>query len=194
VVPPLSYLFEKLVRRYFEKEPIIVDATLPHGIEIMIDTPSELGSDRLMGALAAHTLFKGNCITVDFGTATTLEVITEEGSFLGGVIFPGIRLSADSLHSGTAKLPRIDFRKPKSVLGKNTVASMQSGLYYGYIELVDGLIDRLVKESFRSGGVKLLSTGGMGRELSLASRHKLHYEPNLVSIGLYIMYEKVVKR
>lgn len=193
VVPPLTYTISRLITKYLGVEPVVVDAHSDHGLNICIDVPSTLGSDRLMSAVAAYTLYRTNCITVDHGTATTLEIITSKGDFLGGVIFPGVKLSANALHMKTAQLPQVELLKPESVVGKNTISSIQSGLYYGYVEMVDGIIDRIIEEVF--GGSKdnlnIILTGGMGSSFLPSSRHHMKYEPSLIMYGLYFVYERL---
>ncbi len=191
VVPQLTFTFVRLIRKYLNKDAVVVTTASDHGLVIKLDEPGTLGADRLMSALAAHTMFKKNCITVDFGTATTLEALTEAGEFLGGVIFPGVKLSAQVLHTRTAQLPEVDLATPARVVGQSTVESIQSGLYYGYLELVDGLIDRILKERFTGRDVMVLATGGMGSGFAAASRHKMRYEPSLVPYGLYYMYKRL---
>ncbi|MDR2884775.1 MAG: type III pantothenate kinase [Deferribacteraceae bacterium] len=191
VVPQLTYVFTRLIRKYLHIEPTVVNTTCDHGIKIMLDNPSSLGSDRLMGAVAAYTIHRKNCITVDFGTATTIEVLTKAGEFMGGIIFPGVKLSANALHAKTAQLPEVDIAKPRQVVGKNTVECIQSGLYYGYVEMVDGLIDRIKREQFPNEEVMIISTGGLGTLFAAESRHAIYYEPTLIPKGLYIMYQRI---
>ncbi|MDR0453758.1 MAG: type III pantothenate kinase [Deferribacteraceae bacterium] len=191
VVPQLTFTFVRLIRKYFHKDAFVVTTASSHGLDIKLDDPGTLGSDRLMSAFAAHTMFKKNCITVSFGTATTIEALTVAGEFLGGVIFPGVKLSAHGLHSRTAQLPEVNLAKPENVVGRNTVECIQSGLYYGYLELMDGLIDRIIREQFQSMEVIILATGGMGAGFASGSRHSIRYEPSLVLYGLYFMYERL---
>jgi type III pantothenate kinase len=194
VVPPLTAVMDSISREHFGIAPIIVNADHNHGLNMKIDNPYELGIDRLMGALAAHNQFKQNCIIVNFGTATVFDLVSKSGDFLGGVIFPGIRLSALALHSNTALLPQVNLEKPPYAVGVSTVKCIQSGLFYGFLELTDGLIDRIKEEGFLGGDTVIISTGGLGRDISAASRHPLQYQPNLIPLGLYIMYERVVKK
>jgi type III pantothenate kinase len=194
VVPSLTSVIGRIAEEYFGVQPVTVNVDSDHGLNVKIDNPYELGIDRLMAAVAAHNLFKQNCVIVNFGTATTFDAATENGDYLGGVIFPGVRLSALALHTGTALLPQVDIQKPRSVVGTNTVKCIQSGLFYGFLELADGLIGRIKEEKFSGENTVILSTGGMGRDISAASRHNPQYLPNLIPLGLYIMYERVVKK
>ncbi|MDR2400520.1 MAG: type III pantothenate kinase [Deferribacteraceae bacterium] len=194
VVPSITSIIGNFVRTHLGIVPIIVNVDSDHGLNVKVDNPYELGIDRLMGALSAYTQFKHNCIIANFGTATTFDLVSKDGDFLGGVIFPGIRLSAAALRTGTALLPQVDIKKPLCAVGTSTVKCIQSGLFYGFLELADGLIDRIKNEKFADEKVELISTGGLGREISSASRHKLNYQPDLISLGLFVMYERVVKR
>ncbi|MDR2104896.1 MAG: type III pantothenate kinase [Deferribacteraceae bacterium] len=194
VVPPLTAVIDSLAQEHFGITPIIATVEHNHGLKLKVDNPYEVGIDRLMASLAAYSQFKQECIIVNFGTATVFDLVSKDGGFLGGVIFPGIRLSALALHSGTAQLPQVELTRPQLAVGTNTITCIQSGLFYGFLELTDGLIDRLKKESFPNGAPILISTGGLGRQLSAASRHQLAYQPNLIPLGLYILYERVVKK
>jgi type III pantothenate kinase len=193
VVPQLTFTFTRIVSKYFHMEPVLVNTESDHGLTIKLDIPKSLGTDRLMTAVAAYNKYHTNCITVDYGTATTLEAITERGEFLGGVIFPGIKLSAESLHSGTAQLPQVELMRPAKAIGTNTIESIQSGLFYGYVDMVDGLIDRFIKEQFQNKPVRILATGGLGGSLSHESRHSMLYEPNLILQGLYVIHTRMAK-
>ncbi len=193
VVPALTPLFRRVAEQYINIPPIVVDTDSDHRLDIRLANPSELGSDRLMAALAANTMYPGNnCIVVDFGTAITVEVITKKGEYNGGIIFPGINLAATALHTATAKLPAVGFMRPDKVVGDGTVKSIQSGLFYGYVSLVDGLLDRVIEEQFSGDdNIVILSTGGLGQVISAEAGHNLEYVPNLVPYGLYLMYERI---
>jgi type III pantothenate kinase len=194
VVPALTPIVGDIVRDHLRIEPIIVTVDSDLGLNVKVDYPYELGIDRVMGTLAAYTQFKRNCIVANFGTATTFDVVSKNGDFLGGVIFPGIRLSALVLHTGTALLPQVDIKKPLYTVGTSTIKCIQSGLFYGFLELADGLITRIIDEKFHEEGAALIFTGGMGREISAASRHNPHYQPSLIPLGLYVVYERIVKK
>ncbi|MDR2870391.1 MAG: type III pantothenate kinase [Deferribacteraceae bacterium] len=190
VVPPLTFTFTRVVSKYFNMEPIVLNTDSDHGLDIKLDNPRALGTDRLMTAVAAYYSYHTNCITVDYGTATTIEAITERGEFLGGIIFPGIKLSAEALHLRTAQLPQVELMRPDKAIGTNTIESIQSGLFYGYVDLVDGLVERFIKERFQGKPLQMLATGGLGSAFARESRHHMRYEPNLILHGLYIMYQR----
>src|SRR5581483_11328348 len=146
VVPPVLRSFEELFRRYLKIEPVVVGPGTRTGMPVLYDNPREVGADRIVNAVAAYERHRGGCLVVDFGTATTFDVITPRGEYLGGAIAPGIGTSAEALYRAAAKLPRVDIARPRTVIGKNTVASMQSGLVYGYVGLVDGVVERMRAE------------------------------------------------
>lgn len=164
VVPPILHQLRLLCRDWFKVEPLLVSADLDWGFEILTDNPQEVGVDRLLNGLAAHTLYGGPLIVVDLGTATTFDVIDEHGNYCGGVISPGLTLSLESLHKAAARLPRIGITKPVSVIGKETVNAMRSGIYWGYIGLIEGVIKRIQSES--NGSCQVIGTGGLSSLLA----------------------------
>lgn len=188
VVPPLTPVFQKLGRDMFQVKMLTVGPGLKTGIPILYENPQEVGADRIVSAVAAMEKYGSPCIVVDFGTATTFDAVSAQGEYLGGVIAPGVRISAEALYLKTAKLPQIEIIKPHKLIGRTTVSSMQSGLYYGYVGLVSNLISMLKQELGDS--VKVITTGGFAsvilHELEAVDGH----EPFLVLDGLRILYEK----
>src|ERR1700689_3929382 len=146
VVPPLDSVLRQVCERYFNINPLFIEPGVKTGMPVLYDNPAEVGADRIVNAVAAFEKYGGPCVIVDFGTATTFDCVSAKGEYLGGVICPGIGISADALFERTARLPRVEIRKPSRVIGSNTVGSLQSGLYYGYLGLVDGILDLLLKE------------------------------------------------
>ncbi len=144
VVPPLDSTLRQVCERYFNTRPLFIEPGVKTGMPVLYDNPAEVGADRIVNSVAAFEKFGGPCIAVDFGTATTFDCVTAKGEYLGGVICPGIGISADALFANTARLPRVAIRKPARVIGSTTVGSLQSGLYYGYLALVDGILERLL--------------------------------------------------
>ena len=159
VVPAALYHLRRLCRDWFAVEPLVARATLDWGFDIRVDNPEEVGADRLLNSLAAHRRFGGPLVVVDFGTATTFDVVDKDGGYLGGVIAPGINLSIEALHQAAARLPRIGIGRPQAVIGRGTVAAMQSGVYWGYVGLVEGLITRIKAEY--GGPMRVVATGGL---------------------------------
>ncbi len=159
VVPAALYDLRRMCRDWFEVEPLIANATLDWGFEIRIPNPNEVGADRLLNTLACHTNYGGPAVVIDFGTATTFDVMDRDGAYLGGVIAPGINLSIEALHRAAARLPRIGIGRPQAVIGRSTVPAMQSGIYWGYVGMVEGLVARIQAEY--GGGLKVLATGGL---------------------------------
>jgi type III pantothenate kinase len=188
VVPPLTPVFQELCRGMFQIKPLTVGPGLKTGMPIMYENPLEVGADRVASAVASLEKYGGPCIVVDFGTATTFDALSAQGEYLGGAIAPGVRISAEALYTKTAKLPRIEIVRPERAIGRTTVTSMQSGLYYGYIGLVSSLIQRFLDEL--GGEAAVVATGGFAslvhREVSSIG----HYEPDLVLDGLRILYER----
>lgn len=188
VVPPLSPTIVDLCERYFGISPLVVGPGVKTGISIRMDNPKEVGADRIVNAVAAHAKHRRECIVVDFGTATTFDHVSAAGEYLGGVIAPGAGISAEALFRQASKLPRVEIVKPPSVIGKNTVAAMQSGIYYGYVGLVEGILDRMRKET-RSDPL-VIATGGLARAVASESS-KIHViDENLTLEGLRIIYER----
>src|SRR6184192_1748968 len=161
VVPPMDSTLREVCERYFKSKPLFIEPGVKTGMPVHYDNPAEVGADRIVNGVAAFEKYGGPCIVVDFGTATTFDVVSRKGEYLGGVIAPGIGISADALFTRTARLPRVDIRRPPRVVGTNTVSSMQSGLYYGYLGLVDGILERLLDEM--GSEAKVVATGGLAR-------------------------------
>src|SRR5437016_3288477 len=146
VVPPLNFTLKRMAEVYFDLTPLFVDHTVDTGVQILYQPPSDVGADRIVDAVAAIHKYGAPCIVVDFGTATTFDAINSKGEYLGGVITPGITISSDALFERAAKLPRVEIKQPPHVIGSSTVEAMQSGLYYGYVGLVDGILQRMIGE------------------------------------------------
>ncbi|HLI08293.1 MAG TPA: type III pantothenate kinase [Ktedonobacteraceae bacterium] len=194
VVPPLTPVFQELALRYCGKEALLIDHSLDLGIKLLIDNPWELGSDRIVTALAAHHLYGGPAIIIAFSTATTFDVISPEGDFLGGAIAPGLVISAEALSSAASRLFRIDLTPPRSALGKNTVENMQSGIIYGHVGLVQGLIKRLRGEIpgvDNEGEVKVIAHGGLAQLMAPIIPEIQHVNQYLPLEGLRLAYEKL---
>ena len=189
VVPPIMYSLEHAIRKYFKVEPIIVGPGIKTGINIKNENPREVGADRIVNAVAAYETYGGPLIIVDFGTATTFCVITSKGEYLGGVICPGIKISAEALFQRAAKLPRIDLAKPENVIGRNTVASMQSGIVYGYVGQVDYIVKR-IKAEMKDENMKVVATGGLARLIASESGTIDEINGLLTLEGLRIIYER----
>jgi len=188
VVPPLDSTLREVCERYFQIKPLFIEPGVKTGMPVHYDNPAEVGADRIVNSVAAFEKFGGPCIVVDFGTATTFDAVSPKGEYLGGVITPGIGISADALFERTARLPRVDIRKPPRVLATNTVNSLQAGLYYGYIGLIDGILERLMAEL--GGGVKVVATGGLASLMSSGSKY-IHEVDDLLTLeGLRIIYER----
>ena len=189
VNPNVMYSLTNSFRKYFHLKPIVVGPGIRTGIKIATINPKELGADRIVDAVAAYEIYGGPIIAVDFGTATTFDLISEDGTFVAGVISPGIRTAANALWQGTAKLPEIEIKKPDTVLGRETITSMQSGVVYGYIGLTEYII-RKIKEESGLDDVKVVATGGLGKIIAEETPLIDHYDPMLTLKGLQILYEK----
>ena len=183
VVPQSLFNMRNLARRHLKVEPIIIgDEGVKIGVGVRTDNPKEVGADRLVTALGAIQKYKGNLIIIDSGTATTFDVVSEDGHFEGGIIAPGINLSVKALHEAAAQLPRIAIVKPNKVVGKNTVEAMQSGIFWGYIGLIDGLVRKIIEEDGREFTV--IGTGGVASLFQGASETIQHYDSDLTIDGL----------
>lgn len=188
VVPSLTLAFTDLVRRYMQIDPLIVDHRTPTGIRIDIDEPQQAGADRIVNAAAVHALYGGPAIVIDFGTATTFDVISADGAYQGGAIAPGIGIAHDALVERAARLHAIDLNPPPSAIGRNTIHAMQSGIFWGYVALVEGLAQRL-KDAMGAENVRIIATGGLA---SLFQQHTTLIDiiaPQLTLDGLRIIYE-----
>jgi type III pantothenate kinase len=174
--------------RYFGTDPLVVGPGIKTGLAIVLDSPREVGADRVVNAVAAYAQEKKACIVVDFGTATTFDCISAKGEYLGGAISPGIGIALDALVTNAAKLPRVEIAKPRSVLGRNTVESMQSGVLYGYVSLTDGMVERLSSEM--GGDVTVIATGGLAAVVARESGTIERVEPDLTLEGLRLIYER----
>lgn len=191
VVPKIMYSFTNSIKKYFNRDPIIVGPGIKTGIRIKIDNPKELGADRLVDAAGAFYIYGGPCLVIDFGTATTFDIVSEDADFLGGATAPGIGISINALSSQAAKLPEIEIKKPKSIIAKNTVTSMQAGIVYGYIGLTENIINEIKKAYGQD--LKVISTGGLGRIIFNETDLIDIYDPDLTFKGLKIIYDKYIK-
>jgi len=189
VVPQALFEIKVLCRTYFGCGPLVMgEGDVDLGIVVLIDRPEEAGADRLVNAVAGHGLYGGPLIVVDFGTATTFDIVGEDGSYIGGVIAPGINLSIEALHVAAAKLPRIAIERPPRVIGKSTVAAMKSGVYWGYVGLVEGLIARIRAEYGRND-MKVLVTGGLAPLFAGATEVFDEVDPDLTMKGLLMIHQ-----
>ena len=189
VVPPLDSTLRDAIERYFQTRPVFVEPGVKTGMPVLVDNPAEVGADRIVNGVAAFERYGGPCIVVDIGTAITFDVISERGEYLGGAIAPGVGISAEALYQRTARLPKVDLRRPARVIGTNTVTHIQSGLFYGFIGLVDGLLERIIEEM---GGSKpkIISTGGLATMIASGSRYVGIVDELLTLDGMRIIYER----
>jgi type III pantothenate kinase len=198
VVPPLTRPTEEMAERYFGRRPMTVDPATNTGMPIRYVPPADVGADRVVNAVAAYAEYGRQphipVIVVDFGTATTFDAISADGEYLGGVICPGIGISADALFQRAARLPRVDVRKPPSVIGGTTVASMQSGLFFGYVSMVDGIVMRMRREMEEGDRAVCVATGGMADVLSADTTTIQHVAPDLTLQGLRLIWERNARR
>jgi type III pantothenate kinase len=188
VVPPVDSTLREVCERYFGIKPLFVEPGVKTGMPVQYDNPAEVGADRIVNSVAAFEKYGGPCISVDFGTATTFDCVSAKGEYVGGVICPGIGISAEALFGRTARLQRVDIRKPRSVIGTNTVASMQSGLYYGYLGLVDGILQLLLNEMGKE--TKVVATGGLAPLFGSGSKYIRTVDDFLTLEGLRIIWDR----
>lgn len=189
VVPPIDSTLRDAIERYFQSKAIFVEPGVKTGMPVLVDNPGEVGADRIVNGVAAFERYGGPCIVVDIGTAITFDVISERGEYLGGAIAPGVGISAEALFQRTARLPKVDLKRPAHVIGTNTVTHIQSGLFYGFIGLVDGLLERIIEEM---GGAKpkIISTGGLATMIASGSRYIGIVDELLTLDGMRIIYER----
>jgi len=192
VVPPVEGTLREVCQEYFHLVPMFVEPGIKTGVPVLQDNPADLGADRLVNAVAAFERYGGPCVVVDFGTATTFDVISAKGEYLGGAIAPGLGLSAEALFSRAARLTRVDIKRPAKVIGTNTVAHLQSGLYFGYIGLVDGILERIIAELGAELGApaRVIATGGLARQIAEDSRFIAEIDDMLTLDGLLILFER----
>lgn len=190
VVPDIMYSLTNSIKKYFNKKPLIVGPGLKTGISIRTDNPREVGADRIVNSVAAYELYGGPCMVIDFGTATTYDIINEKGEFIGGITSPGIRICADALWRRAAQLPHIEIKRTKGVLdSKNTVTSMQTGLVYGYIGQVEYIVNK-AKQEMNCPSLKIIATGGLAKIIQDGTDVIEHYDGLLTLKGLELIYQK----
>lgn len=188
VVPPLNFTLNRMAEIYFHLAPLFVDHTIDTGVRILYQPASDVGADRIVDAVAAIHKYGRPCIVVDFGTATTFDAINSNGEYVGGVITPGITISADALFNRAAKLPRVEIKRPQKVIGSGTIEAMQSGLYHGYIGLVDGILKKMMDELGRSP--RVIATGGLAPLIARGSRFIQEVDETLTLDGLRLVYQR----
>lgn len=187
VVPPLLPSIKEMSTKYFNCEPFIVQPGIKTGMPILIEHPQEVGADRIVHSVAGFQIYGGPCIVIDLGTATTFDAVSAKGEYLGGVIAPGMLISAEALFQRTAKLPRVEIREPEEVIGRSTVGAMQSGLFYGYLGLIEKIISLLQKEM--GSNTITIATGGLSALIGRGTDKIQHFDPDLILKGLQILFD-----
>ena len=188
VVPPMNFVLAEMARKYFKMEAVFLGPGTRTGMSILVETPHEVGADRIADAVAAFEKYGGPCVVMDFGTAITFDCVSQKGEYLGGVIMPGIGIAAEALFARTAKLPRVEFREPDRVIGTNTISNIQSGLFYGIVDAVDGMLGRLI--AVLGKHTKVIATGGQAPMIVGASKYKPTLDSSLTLDGLRIIYHR----
>ncbi len=188
VVPSLQDIFTEAIKKYLEIEPLAVSPGIKTGMPIRYNNPKEVGADRIVNAVGAFEKYKKELIIIDFGTATTFDYVSADGEYLGGTITPGVMISLESLCEKASKLPRVELMKPKTVIGKDTVSSMQSGIFYGYVSLVNGMVEKIKKEM--KSDPMVIATGGLASLISSSAKSVDKVEAHLTLDGLKIIYDR----
>ncbi len=190
VVPATLFSLRTLCRRYFDCQPLVVGASdVALGINVLVDRPEEVGADRLVNAVAAHELYGGPMVVVDFGTATTFDVVDGDGNYCGGIIAPGVNLSLEALHQAAANLPRVAIGRPETVIGKGTVPAMRSGIFWGYIGMIEGLVAR-IRDEFGAADMNVVATGGLAPLFAEFTDVIARSDPDLTLKGLLAIHRR----
>lgn len=188
VVPSIMFALERMCEKYFQRKPLIVSPGVKTGLNLKVDNPREIGADRIVNAVAGVHFYKAPLIIVDFGTATTFCYIDENEHYLGGAIAPGINISTEALYEYASKLPRIELTKPEHIVGRNTISAMQSGIVFGYVGLVEGIVTRMIKSA--KNKPKVVATGGLASFIAKETDVVDHIDPFLTLKGLYLIYQR----